>query len=134
MARLTRSGSLFVVARMPPSLTEADKEVQSMGISVIGSVVCPVCGAYELRSSGHRGAVCTGCGFVMGGPMLKTLLEIVGLPDVHGSHACEECGHPQMKLLPDGVFHCPACRAEVLPVGIPVGGKTRRQMIGGEDR
>jgi hypothetical protein len=24
-----------------------------------------------------------------------------------------------MRHLPDGVFHCPACRAEVLPISIP---------------
>ena len=27
----------------------------------------------------------------------------------------EECGHPEMCRLPDGVFHCPACGSEVLP-------------------
>jgi len=31
-------------------------------------------------------------------------------------HACEECHHPEMRLLPDGVFHCPACRSEVQPI------------------
>jgi hypothetical protein len=24
-----------------------------------------------------------------------------------------------MRRLPDGVFHCPACRAEVLPASVP---------------
>jgi len=37
------------------------------------------------------------------------------LPDVVGVHACE-CGHPEMRRLPDGVFKCPCCRAEVLPI------------------
>ena len=31
-----------------------------------------------------------------------------------GKHACE-CGHPEMRSLPDGTFHCPACRSEVVP-------------------
>ena len=31
-----------------------------------------------------------------------------------GAHACE-CGHPKMRCLPDGVYHCPACGSEVLP-------------------
>ena len=29
--------------------------------------------------------------------------------------ARRECGHPEMRTLPDGVYHCPACRSEVLP-------------------
>jgi hypothetical protein len=40
--------------------------------------------------------------------------QIVALPDVAGKHACE-CGHPEMRSLPDGTFHCPACRSEVVP-------------------
>jgi len=48
------------------------------------------------------------------GSVLETLQEIVGLPDALGAHACE-CGHPEMRELPDGVFHCPARRSEVLP-------------------
>jgi ribosomal protein L37AE/L43A len=47
--------------------------------------------------------------------MLKTLVEILALPEALGTHACEECGHPQMRRLPDGIFHCPACHAEVTP-------------------
>jgi len=37
------------------------------------------------------------------------------LPDVVGGHPCE-CGHPEMRRLPDGVFRCPCCHAEVLPI------------------
>jgi len=47
--------------------------------------------------------------------MLGTLRGISTLPDALGKHACEECGHPEMRRLPDGTFHCPACRSEVLP-------------------
>jgi hypothetical protein len=46
--------------------------------------------------------------------MLKTLIEILSLPVGLGTHACEECEHPEMKLLPGGVLHCPACRSEVV--------------------
>ncbi|MBA2715209.1 MAG: hypothetical protein H0U55_16875, partial [Rubrobacteraceae bacterium] len=28
-----------------------------------------------------------------------------------------ECGHPEMRRLPDGTYHCPACGSEVLPPG-----------------
>ncbi len=47
--------------------------------------------------------------------MLETLREISKLPGSLGSHACD-CGHPEMRRLPDSVFHCPACGAEVLPI------------------
>jgi uncharacterized Zn finger protein (UPF0148 family) len=52
----------------------------------------------------------------LSGAMLATLRGISALPDALGSYACEECGHPEMRLLPDGTFHCPACRSEVLPL------------------
>jgi uncharacterized Zn finger protein (UPF0148 family) len=48
--------------------------------------------------------------------MLEILRGISALPDALGVHACEECGHPEMLRLPDGTFHCPACRSEVLPI------------------
>jgi ribosomal protein L37AE/L43A len=44
---------------------------------------------------------------------LRTLEQIASLPEVLGKHACE-CGHPEMRRLPDGVFHCPACGLEVV--------------------
>ena len=50
--------------------------------------------------------------------MLEVLRQITDLPDTLGSHACE-CGHPEMQLLPDGSFRCPACRSEVLPIDAP---------------
>ncbi len=48
--------------------------------------------------------------------MLGALRQIVALPDALGKHACEECGHPEMRRLPDGTFHCPACGSEVVPL------------------
>ena len=48
----------------------------------------------------------------------------LGLPDALGTHPCE-CGHPEMRVLPDGVFHCPACGAEVLPIRKPRPGSAR---------
>jgi hypothetical protein len=56
--------------------------------------------------------------------MLEALREIAALPDSLGSHACE-CGHPEMRLLPDGVFHCPACGCEVLPLTVSEGKSMR---------
>lgn len=47
--------------------------------------------------------------------MLLTLEQIVALPDALGKHACE-CNHPEMRRLPDGVYRCPSCGSEVLPI------------------
>jgi ribosomal protein L37AE/L43A len=38
--------------------------------------------------------------------------------------ACE-CGHPEMRRLPDGVYWCPACGSEVPPVSPPRPGRSR---------
>ena len=81
-------------------------------------VVCPFCESGELVPVGPGFARCGSCSLPLLGSALETLRDIVGLPDAVGSHACEECGHPQMRLLPDGVFHCPACGSEVLPVEV----------------
>jgi ribosomal protein L37AE/L43A len=79
--------------------------------------VCPFCESGELVSSGHDFARCGSCGMPLVGSTLETLRDIVGLPEVLGAHPCE-CGHPEMRKLPDGVAHCPACRSEVLPVEV----------------
>lgn len=60
--------------------------------------------------------------------MLVTLRRISALPDALGKHACEECGHPEMRLLPDETYHCPGCGSEVLPIDAP---STRHE--GGND-
>ena len=78
-------------------------------------IVCPICEAGELRALGREAARCEYCGCLLHGTTHVILQEIVGLPDALGTHACE-CGHPEMHRLPDGVFHCPACGSEVLPV------------------
>ena len=70
-------------------------------------------------------ARCDSCGLPLLGSMLETLQDVVGLPDALVAHACE-CGHPEMRRLPDGVFHCPACGSEVLPIGARVA-DTRRK-------
>ncbi len=79
------------------------------------SLHCPFCEVYELEPIGPSAVRCISCGITLTGPILQTLKEIVELPDARGSHACE-CGHPEMRLLPDGVYWCPACGSEVLPV------------------
>ena len=79
-----------------------------------GHTVCPACGSGELRFRGPGLTDCDSCGRAFDGSILMTLNQIVALPDALGKHACE-CGHPEMRLLPDGVFRCPACGSEVLP-------------------
>ncbi len=45
------------------------------------------------------------------------LCQVAALPDALGGHACE-CSHPEMRRLPEGVVHCPACGSEVLPLNV----------------
>lgn len=77
--------------------------------------VCPFCESGELVVFGPGLSRCDSCGLPLLGSMLQTLRDIVGLPDALGAHPCE-CGHPEMRELPGGVFHCQACGSEVLPV------------------
>jgi ribosomal protein L37AE/L43A len=78
------------------------------------SIVCPVCESGELHSNGTSMARCDACGCTLSKDVLEIIKQIAVLPDAVGGHACE-CGHPEMRLLPDGVFRCPACSSEVLP-------------------
>ena len=78
-------------------------------------IVCPLCEVGELHAFGQDSARCGSCGCLLGGVTLEIVREIVSLPDALGNHACE-CGHPEMRRLPGGVFHCPACGSEVLPI------------------
>jgi Zn finger protein HypA/HybF involved in hydrogenase expression len=79
------------------------------------NMFCPSCEAGELHPRGPSLAHFDGCSRTLSGDGLKTIRQIVALPDAIGTHACE-CGHPQMRLLPDGVFWCPACGSETLPL------------------
>ena len=79
------------------------------------TLICPFCAESGLRSFGHNSARCEDCGGVLSGKTLETLHQIAFLPAAVGRHACE-CGHPEMRLLPDGVYRCPACGSEVTPV------------------
>jgi ribosomal protein L37AE/L43A len=78
-------------------------------------LICPFCEAHDLQPFGHNSARCEYCGGILGGSLLETLSRIIELPDALGSHACE-CGHPEMRRLPDGIYRCPACGSEVLPI------------------
>lgn len=77
--------------------------------SRLALLVCPSC-------EGSGSARCAPCGALPGEAILQTLEQIMALTDATGSHPCE-CGHPEMRRLPDGVYHCPACGSEVLPMG-----------------
>ena len=77
-------------------------------------IICPFCESGELVSVGPGFARCDSCGLPLLGSALETLREVIGLPDALGAHPCE-CGHPEMRRLPDGVYHCPACASDVLP-------------------
>ena len=78
-------------------------------------LTCPFCESSPLEGFGRNSARCGACGGVLGGEFLEALRRIVALPSELGRHACE-CGHPEMRLLPDDVYRCPACGSEVVPV------------------
>ena len=79
------------------------------------AIICPLCEAGELCLPGGVSVRCDSCVRAVDAAALRTLEEIASLPDALGKHACE-CDHPEMRRLPDGVFHCPACRSEVIPL------------------
>jgi ribosomal protein L37AE/L43A len=79
------------------------------------SIICPYCGIDELERSDEVAARCTRCDHPISTQVLKTLEQIISLPDAIGSHACE-CGHPEMRRLADGVLWCPGCGSEVVPI------------------
>jgi ribosomal protein L37AE/L43A len=80
------------------------------------SIVCPACVRGRLDTRGSDLAECDSCGRNVEGVVLKTLEQIASLPDALGKHACE-CGHPEMRRLSDGVFHCPSCGSDVTSIG-----------------
>ena len=59
-------------------------------------------------------ARCNGCGCALSKDALEIIRQIAALPDAVGDHAYE-CSHPEMRLLPDGIYRCPACGSEILP-------------------
>jgi transcription elongation factor Elf1 len=88
-------------------------------------IICPFCESGELISLGPNLARCDSCGLPLVGSMLETLRDVIGLHDALGAHPCE-CGHPEMRELPDRVFHCPACGSEVLPMEASSGSENAR--------
>ena len=94
--------------------------VPSRTMSRPSHIVCPARGLGELQPRGPEPARCDSCGFSVEDAMFRTLEQIAALPDALGAHPCE-CGHPEMRHLPDGVFHCPSCGSEVLPIEVSSG-------------
>ena len=80
-----------------------------------GRIVCPHCELGRMKYIDSSAAHCKRCGCTLNGHVLGDLRRITSLPETLSHHACEECGHPELRLLPEGVFHCPACGSEVLP-------------------
>lgn len=95
-------------------------------VSRPGLLVCPICEVGRLGRFGGNSVRCDSCGCLLNMAVPEILEEIARLPDALGSHACE-CGHPEMCLLPGGIYRCPACGAEVLPVEGPSGRREAEQ-------
>ena len=96
--------------------TTSSRTTTTTASSRPGHLVCLACEGGELQPQAPHGlaASCAVCDSLFFGAVLKVLERIAALPEAQGKHACEECHHPQMRLLPDSVFHCPACGSEVL--------------------
>jgi hypothetical protein len=86
--------------------------------SRLNSLLCPWCEVSTLYPPNRDSMRCGLCGGHLTRAMFETLRHIANLPDALGKHACE-CGHPEMRFLLDGVYHCPACGSEVLPIEEP---------------
>jgi ribosomal protein L37AE/L43A len=101
-------------------MKETAMRVPSSKSSRAHRIICPFCESGELVPLAQGFARCGSCGLPLLGSVLETLRDTIALPDASGEHPCE-CGHPEMRELPEGVFHCPACGSEVLPVesGVP---------------
>lgn len=97
--------------------------VLSPTASRLDHIICPFCESGLLVSRGRGFARCDSCGLPLLGSALATLRDVVSLPHALGVHACE-CGHPEMRHLPDGVYRCPACGSEVTPISAPVSWKS----------
>jgi len=78
------------------------------------SIRCPFCGVCVLEGCGDNSARCASCRRTLDAELFSTLREIQALSEVLGAHPCE-CGNPEMRRLPDGIFHCLACGSEVMP-------------------
>ena len=79
-------------------------------------MICPFCESGGLVSLGPDFARCGSCGLPLLGSMLETLRDIVGLPDAPGRPCLRVRPSLRCASCPTGVFHCPACRSEVLPI------------------
>jgi hypothetical protein len=79
------------------------------------ALICPFCEVGELYPSSYNLTCCQSCGGRLHRLMLEILGHLATLPDTLRSHGCK-CGHPEMRRLPDGVFHCPSRGSEVLPI------------------
>ncbi|CAA9475637.1 MAG: hypothetical protein AVDCRST_MAG12-1134 [uncultured Rubrobacteraceae bacterium] len=77
-------------------------------------MVCPICETRGMKYLKSNLAFCPSCGRTTTGAVLEALLWVVGLPDAVGDLTCW-CGHPEVRLMLDGTFRCPACASEISP-------------------
>ncbi len=70
----------------------------------------------KLRRGEGGASCCERCDLSRDENVVEALGQVASLPDAAGSHP-RGCGHPEMRLLPDGIFHCPSCGTEATPTG-----------------
>jgi len=88
-------------------------------VSTPNRIVCPLCELEVMDVLDQSEARCSRCDATLSGSFLGELQTMAALPEVRGRHACEECGHPEMRLLPDGTFHCRPAAPRYCPLISP---------------
>ena len=75
-------------------------------------VVCPLCESEGMFQIHPFLARCTECEDTISYGFFNTLRQVRNLRDARGKHPCE-CGHPEMRRFPDGVYRCPSCSTQI---------------------
>lgn len=79
------------------------------------ALVCPRCEVSRVTHFSPEAPRCDFCHRTVHEEDFTVLRQIASLVEAPGSHRCE-CGHPEMRMLPDRVFWCPSFGSVVTPV------------------
>ena len=79
-------------------------------------VCCPLCERGKMIQIYPIMARCTGCWGTISNGFFEALRQIGNPPEAEGKHPCE-CGHSEMRRLPDGAYRCPSCGSGIAHAG-----------------